>query len=79
VEIFAGDVPEKYNLDQYQVIDGKMLKGCDNLAAFLEAWLSIRYGITSTHLEKAVQTLPEQYKDKVISGIPFGKIYQQFC
>jgi putative hydrolase of HD superfamily len=79
VTVFDGDVPEKYNIDQYQVIDGRMLKGCDNLAAFMEAWLSIRYGITSAHLEKAVQTLPEQYKNKVIGGINFGKIYQQFC
>ena len=79
VVVFQGDVPEKYNLDQYQVIDGKMLKGCDNLAAFLEAWLSIRYGITSVHLENAVKTLPAQYKNKVIGGIDFGKIYQQFC
>ncbi len=76
--ICKGDVPEKYNLDQFQVIDGEMLKGCDHLAAFLEAWISIQSGITSLHLENAVQTLPQQYAEKVLGGIPFGAIYQQF-
>lgn len=77
--IWPEDIPSQYNLDQYQAIDGHMLKGCDHLAAFMEAWLSIQYGISSIHLQNAVQDLPKQYKDSVISGIPFGKIYQQFC
>lgn len=74
--------PEKinmeYNTGGYRPIDGSMLKGCDNLAAFVEAWLSRRYGITSKHLEEAEQALREQYAGKIVGGINFGDIYKEF-
>lgn len=74
--------PEKinteYNTGSYRPIDGSMLKGCDNLAAFVEAWLSRRYGITSKHLEEAEQALREQYAGKIVGGINFGDIYKEF-
>lgn len=74
--------PEKinteYNTSGYRPIDGSMLKGCDNLAAFVEAWLSRRYGITSKHLEEAEQALREQYAGKIVGGINFGDIYKEF-
>ena len=40
VRLLDGDIPEKYNQDRYSPVDGRVLKGCDHLAAFLEAWLS---------------------------------------
>lgn len=74
--------PEKinteYNTGGYRPIDGSMLKGCDNMAAFVEAWLSRRYGITSKHLEEAEQALREQYAGKIVGGINFGDIYKEF-
>ncbi|MDD4320516.1 MAG: HD domain-containing protein [Acidaminococcaceae bacterium] len=72
------DIPDKYNKDQYNAVDGQLLKGCDHLAAFMEAWLSIEYGITSKHLECAVVQLREDYAGRIIAGIPFGEIYKQF-
>lgn len=41
------EISEKYNKPGFHAIDGSVLKGCDNLAAFVEVWLSRRYGITS--------------------------------
>ena len=70
--------PEKYNQDRYSPVDGRVLKGCDHLAAFLEAWLSIQCGITSSHLAGVVEELPKTYEGKIIGGIDFGKIYAQF-
>ena len=55
-----------------------MLKGCDHLAAFMEAWLSIQCGITSSHLAGVVEELPRAYQGKIIGGVDFGKIYEQF-
>jgi putative hydrolase of HD superfamily len=78
IHLIDGDIPEKYNFDEYDPIDGEMLKGCDHLAAFMEAWISIQCGITSSHLANAVETLPQKYKGKVIGSIPFGAIYEQF-
>ena len=41
---------KKYNLDKYDAIDGKALKQCDKLSAFIEASLSISHGIKSKEL-----------------------------
>ena len=78
VECTYEELNEKFNKDGFKAVDGKMLKGCDNLAAFVEAWLSRRYGITSKHLEDAERGLREQYKDKIVGGIDFGSIYEAF-
>ncbi|MDD3396854.1 MAG: HD domain-containing protein [Acidaminococcaceae bacterium] len=75
-------IPSSYNKDQYKPFNGAMLKGCDHLAAFMEAWLSIQHGITSEHLETAVKELRNKYttdKDyQTVNGINFKKIYSQF-
>lgn len=78
VQVLEGDIPEVYNQDSFSPVDGEVLKGCDHLAAFLEAWLSIQCGITSHHLAGVVKELPKQYAGKVIGGIDFGAIYEQF-
>lgn len=72
------DIETKYNEDKFRAIDGSVLKGCDNLAAFVEAWLSINHGITSKHLRDAAKSLREVYKNKVIGTIDFGSIYDKF-
>lgn len=72
------DLNSKYNSDGYKAIDGSVLKGCDHLAAFVEAWLSKNYGITSHHLEEAIDSIRLQYKEKIISGVNFGKVYDEF-
>ena len=78
LETIQEDIPNKYNEDIYSAVDGQLLKGCDHLAAFMEAWLSIEYGITSKHLEGAVVQLRGDYAGRTIAGIPFGEIYKQF-
>lgn len=79
VKDFLGkDIPKEFNEDKYNPVDGVMLKGCDHLAAFMEAWLSIQHGITSKHLKGAIEELRNIYKDREIAGIPFGAIFDQF-
>ena len=73
-----GDIPDKYNADKYSAVDGELLKGCDHLAAFMEAWLSIEHGITSKHLASAASQLRIDYTGSKIAGISFGEIYKQF-
>ena len=41
-----------YNKDKFYPLDGKIIKACDKLTAFIEADLSIKHGITSKHLEE---------------------------
>lgn len=78
IRLLERDIPEQYNKDEYSPVDGRVLKGCDHLAAFLEAWLSIQCGTTSSHLAGVVEALPKAYQGKSIGGIDFGKIYEQF-
>ena len=44
-------------------VDGMLLKGCDNLAAFIEANSSIKYGVSSKVLSIGKQRLLEIYQD----------------
>lgn len=72
------EINAKYNAPGYHAIDGAVLKGCDNLAAFVEVWLSQRYGISSPRMEEGERAIRAQYKDKVIGGINFGRVYDEF-
>ncbi len=73
-------INERYNVDGqgYRPVDGSIIKGCDNLAAFVEVWLSRACGITSKHLLQGEESLRRDYKDRVIGGIDFGALFDQF-
>lgn len=77
----AEEINDKYNEDKkgYKAIDGSVLKCCDHLAAFVEAYLSTEYGIKSRHLQNGIKTLREKYAGKVVAGINFGAIYDEFA
>lgn len=79
-EVSEEELNGKYNVDGhgYKAVDGRMLKGCDHLAAFVEACLSTEYGITSKHLLNGMADLREKYKNKTIAGINFGAVYDEF-
>lgn len=72
---------KRYNQNRYNAIDGKALKQCDKLSAFIEASLSISHGIKSKELlqgkKQIINTLEE------IQGVDFKhiakKIDEEFC
>ena len=72
------EISADYNSAGYSPLDGKVLKICDHLAAFIEATLSIQHGIKSQHLEDARQRLHNQYRDKVVAGINFGQVFDYY-
>lgn len=67
-----------YNEDHYSPIFGKLLRACDELAAFIEARLSIRYGIKSPNLENAIADVRTRFSNRKIASIDFGKIVAEF-
>ena len=69
---------EAHRGEVHKVIDGEILKGCDHLAAFVEAFLSLEHGISSKHLTSAIRDLKAKYTGRVIGGVDFGSIYDQF-
>jgi 5'-deoxynucleotidase YfbR-like HD superfamily hydrolase len=72
------ELNDKYNKNKFQPLDGKLIKACDKLAAFIEADFSIKHGITSKHLEEGRKNIYEDFKTKKVSGIDFGSIFDYF-
>ncbi len=73
-------VPEEYNTDQYHPLDGKLIKIGDRLAAFLEAYYSITYGIASPHLLEAKANIFRELERKTLGNqIDIGRIIHAFA
>lgn len=72
---------QQYNLDKYNAIDGKALKQCDKLSAFIEASLSISHGIKSKELVQGKKQIMNSLG--TIQGIDFQQIAktidEEFC
>ncbi len=70
--VTSDDINEKYNDDFFNPIDGQIIRCCDHLSAFVEAYLSISYGINSENMVSGYNHLKDSYKDKVVGGIDFS-------
>jgi len=72
---------QRYNQDKYNAIDGKALKQCDKLSAFIEASLSISHGIKSKELINGKKQIMDSLVE--IQGIDFNQIAktidEEFC
>ena len=68
----------EHEFENMQNRDGELVKAADDLAAFIEAYLSIINGIHNENLIIAMNNLKEKYKAKVVNGINFQKIYDDF-
>ncbi len=66
---------QRYNMDKYSPIDGKALKQCDKLSAFIEASLSISHGIKSKELVNGKKQIQASLQS--VQGIDFQKIAQK--
>ncbi|GAX87558.1 putative hydrolases of HD superfamily [Lebetimonas natsushimae] len=58
-------------------IDGSMLKAADHFGAYVEAIMSVYYGIKSVELESAINDLEKLYEDKIIYNINLGKYFNR--
>lgn len=67
-----------FNSDEYNPRDGELVKAADHLAAFIEAYMAIKNGMTSPELDDGKKSLKGQYKKSVIAGVKFGEIYADF-
>lgn len=71
-------ISRKYNDDRYNPRDGAMIKAVDDLTAYVETYCSQENGVKSPDLDEARQSISEKYKDTVIGGIDFGRLFVQF-
>ncbi len=58
--------------------DGALVKAADDLAAFIEAYLCVKNGISNESLKEAMDNLMTKYDSRIISGIDLGTIYGEF-
>ncbi|MGZ4928074.1 MAG: HD domain-containing protein, partial [Halobacteriota archaeon] len=56
-----------YNHDQYNPVDGELVKAADDLAAFMEAYLALQNGISNAQLRTAVREKSLFYRHKTIA------------
>jgi putative hydrolase of HD superfamily len=75
-KVSEDELSTKFNEDRFSPVDGEVIKACDHLAAYMEAYLSVSHGVTSNHLQSVLKSLPLDYKGKKIADIDFGKVYE---
>lgn len=76
--VSSAEIKKQYNKDEFNPRDGSLVKACDDLAAFTEAYLAVRNGVTAEALHQTISNLKEKYKNKLVAGINFGQIYADF-
>ncbi|NLM49531.1 MAG: HD domain-containing protein [Clostridiaceae bacterium] len=76
------DVNKKYNADKYNLVDGRLIKVCDDIAAYMEATKSRDYGITSKHLQDGIYSVSNKYlsMEKIpgVFGVDVKKFFYEF-
>ena len=73
------EICKRYNADEYLPVDGELIKGCDQLAAYTEAVLSIEHGIKTKQLVNGKDLIYEQYSKKFLGQLDFGKVFRDFA
>jgi len=76
--VAADDISKRYNEDKFNPADGTLMKAADDLAAFLEAFSSIKYGVSSHELIRSMVSIRKIYENRVISGVDIGSIFESF-
>jgi putative hydrolases of HD superfamily len=76
--VSTAEIGKKYNEDRYSPLDGEVIRACDQLAAYIETFLSISHGIKSYHLEEGNRQLYSQNSNKMIGELNFGQLFSYF-
>ena len=71
-------VCQKYNKDEFSPIDGRIIRGCDHLAACVETYTSHTSGVSTHILRDANNGMCANYKNSFINGIDFGCLFDYF-
>ncbi len=74
-------INERYNDDSFNPADGQIIRCCDHLSAYIEAYMSLSYGIRSAQMLSGYEHLTERYRggaDKIVGGINFSELFGYF-
>lgn len=72
-------VSGEYEADSYDPVDGSLIKACDSLAAYVEAFLSLQHGVKSSHLKEGLDSIYREYAEAKITGVDFSQVFRHFA
>ena len=73
------ELNQRFNTNNFNPVDGKLVRLADHYSALLEADSSIRHGITSTHLRDGRVNLLKAYpRGTIINGIDVFSLFNEF-
>ncbi|HEY8349000.1 MAG TPA: HD domain-containing protein [Clostridiales bacterium] len=78
IKVSTEKINELYNSDVFSPVDGSITEFCDKFAAYMEAYLSIKHGITSKNLVDGHADLYRRFARTKIAGIDMGVIFDYF-
>lgn len=67
-----------HNHDHLDPKDGRLLKTCDSLTAFIEAHTSIHKGISSTGLYEALSRIRSEFRHQMLGPLSLGTLLADF-
>lgn len=76
--VTSNEINEKYDHEQFNPIDGEIIRACDHLSAYMEAYMSIKYGIQSEQIQSGYHNLFSKYENREIAGVDFGQLFDYF-
>ncbi|MCQ2584900.1 MAG: HD domain-containing protein [Treponema sp.] len=80
VKVSWDDLNNRYNSNDFNPVDGRLVRIADHLSALMEADISIKHGITSKHLSGGREGMLDHYKvGEIISGIDVNSLFHTIC
>ncbi len=78
IQVSTDKINEYYNEDLFSPVDGSIIEFCDKFAAYMEAYLSIKHGISSKNLVDGHKDLYSRFARTNIAGIDAGVLFDYF-
>ncbi|MGE5397315.1 MAG: HD domain-containing protein [Chitinophagales bacterium] len=76
--VTSSEISDKYNDDRFSPLDGELVKMCDQVAAFVEASMSIEFGLKIPDLVIGQRQIFENCSEKTVSGLSFRDVFYLF-
>ncbi len=78
IQLSPEQIGAEFNQDDYEALDGQMIKSCDLLSAFTEAYFSLKHGIRSRELKEACLSLEQTFQDRSKQeSYPFAQVLEE--
>jgi putative hydrolase of HD superfamily len=78
VKVSSEKISQLYNKDEFSPVDGSIIEFCDKFAAYMEAYLSIKHGVSSQNLVEGHRDLYGRFSGTKICGMDAGVLFDYF-